>query len=158
MPRTWRARPVTDKSSVTEYARLYHSCVVALARSLGLPMSETFVLQFHNAISSIFIASDKAGVRLPPAVQLPPLGAPNAPTNGPPVEPVTSPPGDGELEDRASPNGDAPQPTSIPADGDLPCRGQEIASLKPAQLAMLVSKVARLVQDQGAAHRSQLKL
>jgi hypothetical protein len=31
----------------------------------------------------------------------------------------------------------------------LPCSGQAITGLKPAALAMLVSKVARLVQDNG---------
>jgi len=46
-------------------------------------------------------------------------------------------------------NGDTPPPTTIPSDADLPCGGQAIRTLKPAQLAMLISKVARLVQDQG---------
>jgi len=38
----------------------------------------------------------------------------------------------------------------VPTDSGLPCAGQAISTLKPAQLAMLVSKVARLVSD-GAA-------
>jgi len=42
-----------------------------------------------------------------------------------------------------------PSPVAIPSDVGLPCGGQVIAELKPAQLAMLVSKTARLVQDQG---------
>jgi hypothetical protein len=46
-------------------------------------------------------------------------------------------------------NGDTPPPVTIPADAGLPCGGQVIADLKPAQLAMLFSKTARLVQDQG---------
>jgi hypothetical protein len=41
-------------------------------------------------------------------------------------------------------------PTVIPTDAGLPCSGQAIRTLKPAQLAMLVSKVARLVHDDGA--------
>jgi hypothetical protein len=40
-------------------------------------------------------------------------------------------------------------PTTIPMDAGLPCSGQAIAGLKPAALAMLVSKVARLVHDDG---------
>jgi hypothetical protein len=40
-------------------------------------------------------------------------------------------------------------PTMIPTDAGLPCSGQAISALKPAQLAMLVSKVARLVHDDG---------
>jgi hypothetical protein len=38
---------------------------------------------------------------------------------------------------------------TIPKDAGLPYGGQLIADLKPAQLAMLVSKVARLVHDDG---------
>jgi hypothetical protein len=49
---------------------------------------------------------------------------------------------------------EAPEPplprTVIPTDAGLPCSGQAISTLKPAQLAMLVSKVARLVQDEGS--------
>jgi hypothetical protein len=41
-------------------------------------------------------------------------------------------------------------PAVIPTDAGLPCSGQAISTLKPAQLAMLVSKVARLVHDDGA--------
>jgi len=48
---------------------------------------------------------------------------------------------------------EAPEPPSppeaIPTDAGLPCGGQAINALKPAQLAMLVSKVARLVHDDG---------
>jgi hypothetical protein len=46
-------------------------------------------------------------------------------------------------------NGQAPPPVTTPTDAGLPCAGQVIADLKPAQLAMLVSKTARLVQDGG---------
>jgi hypothetical protein len=48
---------------------------------------------------------------------------------------------------------EAPEPPSppavIPTDAGLPCGGMAINALKPAQLAMLVSKVARLVHDEG---------
>jgi hypothetical protein len=40
-------------------------------------------------------------------------------------------------------------PEVVPADAGLPCGGVAITALKPAQLAMLISKVARLVQDEG---------
>jgi hypothetical protein len=42
-----------------------------------------------------------------------------------------------------------PSPTTIPTDSGLPCGGQVIADLKSAQLAMLISKVARLLHDEG---------
>jgi hypothetical protein len=48
------------------------------------------------------------------------------------------------------PNGHTPLPTALPSDGDLPCAGQEIATLKPAALAMLIGKVARLAHAEGA--------
>jgi hypothetical protein len=44
-------------------------------------------------------------------------------------------------------NGDTLPLTVVPTDGGLPCGGQAISTLKPAQLAMLISKPARLVSD-----------
>jgi hypothetical protein len=48
---------------------------------------------------------------------------------------------------------EVPEPPSPPAvistDAGLPCGGMAINALKPAQLAMLVSQVARLVHDDG---------
>jgi hypothetical protein len=48
-----------------------------------------------------------------------------------------------------APTGDAPPLAVIPTDAGLPCSGQVISTLKPAQLAMLISKTARLLQDEG---------
>jgi hypothetical protein len=130
-------------TTITELARRYHSCAVALSRALGIPMSETFVLQFHNAISSIFIASDRAGVRLASGVQLPPLGGLAADaTHGQALEPEEGPPSNGY-------GATAPRLVAIPTDAGLPCAGQVIPALKPAQLAMLISKTARLLHDEG---------
>jgi hypothetical protein len=50
------------------------------------------------------------------------------------------------LEVSLPPNGHAP-PTTIPADSDLPCAGQEVDTLKLAALAMLIAKPAALVQN-----------
>jgi hypothetical protein len=44
-------------------------------------------------------------------------------------------------------NGDAPPPLMVPEASGLPCAGVFISALKPAQLAMLISKTARLVSD-----------
>jgi hypothetical protein len=167
-PRRRPDAPSAPPTTITELARRYHSCAVALSRSLGIPMSESFVLQFHNAISSIFIAADRAGVRLPTGVTLPPLadapvasGNGQAPTRVPPgmaadaegAGSASSPvnPGTEEFLQNArnNQNGDAPPPTVVPTDAGLPCGGQAISTLKPAQLAMLISKAARLLHDEG---------
>jgi hypothetical protein len=55
----------------------------------------------------------------------------------------------------AQPNGQAPAPVTIPA--GLPCAGQTIAALKPAQLRMLLSKVDQLAAEQGRAWRPLLE-
>jgi hypothetical protein len=56
----------------------------------------------------------------------------------------------GDVPDFPPPtNGDAPTPTVVPTEGGLPCSGQRIADLKPVALAMVISKTARVVQDQG---------
>jgi hypothetical protein len=51
-------------------------------------------------------------------------------------------------ETREAPEPPSP-PAEIPTDAGLPCGGMAVNALKPAQLAMLVSKVARLVHDDG---------
>jgi hypothetical protein len=87
-------------------------------------------------------------VRLPPAAQLPPL----APINGDAAE-------TGDLQGTGRPeapevpptNGDAPPPTTVPTDAGLPCGGVAIEALKPAQLAMLISKTAALAHAEGEA-------
>ena len=55
----------------------------------------------------------------------------------------------------ASTNGQAPPPLTIPA--GLPCAGQAIATLKPAQLRMLLSKVDQLAAEQGSDWRPLLE-
>jgi hypothetical protein len=168
MARQWkRNAPTPEVSSVTECARRYHACAVALARSFGLPMTAAFLQEYHAAISCVYIEAGRAGVRLPPTVPLPPLTPPAATTNGqaPAMEPQA--PGSSTTEDVAlapqdrpladpSANGAVPangtvvpSPTTIPKDAGLPCGGVLIGDLKPAQLAMLVSKTARLVHDEG---------
>jgi hypothetical protein len=142
---------------------------------MGLSLTETFIREHRESISCCFIEAGRAGVRLPSAVQLPPLsGAPDAPvaqangqpmlvrqnplpadpsTNGAVPEPPADAPGEFICVMTSDPeepptNGHAP-PTVVPKGGGLPCAGVAIADLKPAQLAMLVSKVARLVHDEG---------
>src|SRR6266404_5683807 len=84
-PRRQPDAPSTP-TTITELARRYHSCAVALAKSLGLPMSEAFLRDHRESVSSIFIASDRAGVRLASGVTLPPLAdAPVSVTTTPPA-------------------------------------------------------------------------
>jgi hypothetical protein len=47
-------------------------------------------------------------------------------------------------------------PMTIPADAGLPCGGQGIDRLKPAQLAMLISKVARFAEEHGGRWQALL--
>jgi hypothetical protein len=49
----------------------------------------------------------------------------------------------------------APAPLTIPA--GLPCAGQIITALKPAQLRMLLSKVDQLAAEQGRAWQPLLE-
>jgi hypothetical protein len=141
---------------------------------MGLPLSEDFLRQHRESISTCFIESSRAGVRLPPAVPLPPLAQVNEPlksdlsddrqvgkTLPEPVQEVSNgnTPKAGEIIctmtqdpdlETATTNGHAP-PMVIPKDAGLPCGGVVIADLKPAQLAMLVSKTAALVHAEGEA-------
>jgi hypothetical protein len=48
----------------------------------------------------------------------------------------------------APPNGHTSKLTMIPPDAGLPCGGQAIETLKPAQLAMLISKTAALMHGE----------
>jgi hypothetical protein len=136
-------------TTITELARRYHSCTVALAKSLGLPMTEAFLRDHRESVSSIFIASDRAGVRLPSGIQLPPLTAP----------PVEAPAEAGEIMCSGRPlapeepptNGDTPPlsvittvaelPTRIPAGLQLSCAEALIRDLRPPQLSLLIGKV-----------------
>jgi hypothetical protein len=162
---TPRRRPDAPSAptTLTEIARRYYACAIALAKAMGLPMSETFVREHRESISCCFIEAGRAGVRLPPAVQLPPLTAPPAAaTNGQAPDASTTEDTVVSRQDRPpaapSANGSVTEqvtvvtsPTTIPTDAGLPCGGQRIDVLKPAQLAMLISKTARLVQDEGEA-------
>jgi hypothetical protein len=153
MARQWKRQPPTpEATSVTECARRYHACAVALAKSFGLPMTTAFLQEYHSAISCVYIEAGRAGVRLPSGVAFPPLNG----DTPPPVRVTTAPPSNGRdhaepvpdgVTRVTAPNGHTPQLTAIPTDAGLPCAGQAIPELTPTQLAMLVSKVARLVSD-----------
>jgi hypothetical protein len=146
MARDGKPRQAPRPTSITEVARRYHAAALALAQTWGLPVAEVLT-QHREAVTAVFIECGRCDLRVPAGVTLAPLAeASGASTHGrgeeasaeaPAVRPSVAPPV----------NGHAP-PTTIPADGDLPCAGQEIGVLTPAQLAMLLSKVARLVQDQ----------
>jgi hypothetical protein len=138
MAREGKSRQAPPPTSITEVARRYHAAAVALSQTFGLPLEE--VLREHReSVTAIFIESGRCELRLPASVTLPPVhegtSTPEAGQEGTDVSDMS-----------ANANGHA-IPTCIPADGDLPCRGQEIARLTPPQLAMLLAKVARRVQD-----------
>jgi hypothetical protein len=120
----------------------------------------------RESVTAIFIECGRCDLRLPAAVKLPPLvpptdpetgaiectgmpPAPEAPTNGHPVVlREDRPPADSSANGSVIGNITAViSPTTIPTDAGLPCGGQAISALKPAQLAMLISKTARLVSD-----------
>jgi hypothetical protein len=127
---------------------------------MGLPMSEVFMREHRESISCCFIEAGRAGVRLQPAVTLPPLSAHGQPPAEP--SPSASPTGEPEYEVTTyglamvgdpqeapqRPNGDE-RPTTIPLAGGLPCGGKAIATLKPGALSMLRSKVASLIHAEG---------
>jgi hypothetical protein len=146
-----RRRPEAPSAptTLTEITRRYYATAIALSKAMGVPLSETFIREHRESISCCFIEAGRAGVRLPPSVQLRPLSEPT----------VEAPAEAGEIiggitpdPERVTPptNGHTP-PVAIPTDAGLPCGGQVIANLKPAQLAMLVSKVAAMVHAEGEA-------
>jgi hypothetical protein len=144
MAREGKSRPAPEPTTIHEICRRYVATATTLAKVMGVPLTEAFMQEHHQAIACCFIESGRAGVRLRASVTLPPVaGEANGKTesidaNGQQGNDVSA------IAEHG--NGHAP-PTTIPADGDLPCAGQEITALKPAQLAMLLAKVARLVQD-----------
>jgi hypothetical protein len=157
MARSWKSRQAPPPTSITEIARRYHAAAVALAQTLGLSVPE--VLSAHReSVTAIFIECGRCDLRLPAAVKLPRLAQANGSRetvtrdDGHGPETGAIPEGDQVAESVASPltNGHTP-PVVIPRDAELPCGGQVIADLKPAPLAMLISKTARLVHDQGEA-------
>jgi hypothetical protein len=145
MARDGKPRPAPRPTSITEVARRYHAAALALAQTWGLSVPEVLT-QHREAVTAVFIECGRCDLRVPAGVTLPPLAeAPVASTHGQGEEtsadaPVVRPP-------VAQPANGHASPTTIPADGDLPCRGQEIALLKPAALHMLIAKTAALVQN-----------
>jgi hypothetical protein len=145
---------------LTEISRRYYACAVALAKAMGVPMSETFLREHRESISCCFIEAGRAGVRLPSGVQLPPLAqaepvadAPVASPNGHPVlahqdRPPADPSTNGAVTAIGTgvPNPPviatmADLPTRIPAGLQLPCADALISDLRPPQLSLLIGKV-----------------
>jgi hypothetical protein len=175
MAREGKFRPAPRPTTLHEICRRYVATATTLAQVLGVPLTEAFMQEHHQAIACCFIESGRVGVRLPASVTLPPLASAvntRLSRDASALEPQ-GPEGFHSPDERNPKGGRQPKPdsqklvaaeaagpevshtnghaipTCLPADGDLPCRGQEIARLTPAQLAMLLSKVARLVHQQG---------
>jgi hypothetical protein len=131
-----RLEALRAPTTLHEITRRYYACAVALAKAMGVPMSETFLQAHRESISCCFIEAGKAGVRLPSAVQLPPLEPAGHPAPEPEPDRDPLPPGEGEVPPPLLTA--ASLPTRVPA--GLPCAGQAIDGLKPAQLHMLCGK------------------
>jgi hypothetical protein len=161
-PRRRPEAPPVAPTTLHEITRRYYACAVALAKAMGVPMSETFLREHRESISCCFIEAGRAGVRLPAGVTLPPLVADArvASANGQPVEPVSqlvASPVNGDVPDIPPPmdlapsNGHAPTPpviataadlpTRIPAGLQLPCAEALLSDLRLPQLALLIGKV-----------------
>lgn len=156
MAKSWNARPAPKPTTITEAARRFHAVAWALAQSLGVPLAEV-LRDYSAAVSTVYIEVSKCEVRLPAGVQLPPL----APANGQGEAPEAAPEAGGELSSNADENpavgrppeapapDEAPAPVAIPQ--GLPCAGSLIVDLKPAQLSLLLGKLAHLAEaKQGA--------
>jgi hypothetical protein len=145
MARDGNARQAPRPTSITEVARRYHAAAVALAQTLGLSVPEVLT-QHRESVTAVFIECGRCDLRVPAGVTLPPVAGEadgqmaSIDANGQEGKDVSA------IAEYA--NGHA-IPTCIPADGDLPCRGREIGALTPAQLAMLLAKVASLVHAEG---------
>ena len=152
-----------EPTTLTEITRRYYACAVALAKAMGVPLTETFLQAHRESISCCFIEAGKAGVRLPPAVQLPPLvvEASVVSIHGPvagresmgsldqPDDTIVTIVQDPEVPMVTHSNGQAPPPaltaadlpTRIPAGLQLPCAEALITDLRPPQLSLLIGKV-----------------
>jgi hypothetical protein len=153
MARTWKSRPASPPTSITECARRYHACAVALSQSLGLSLADTLATH-RESVTAIYIETSRCDLRLPAGVTLPPLAGPVVPPNGQGEEISSNAPVPQPVGEPA--NGDAP-PTTIPTGSQLPCEGKGIAALRPAQLALLLAKVDRLAAEKGSAWRPLLE-
>ena len=153
MERNGRPRRRPDVPSapttLTEIARRYYATAIALSKAMGVPLSETFIREHRESISCCFIEAGRAGVWLPPSVQLPPLSEPTveAPAEAGEIMCSGRPP----APEEPPTNGDTPPlsvittvaelPTRIPAGLQLPCAEALIVDLRPPQLSLLIGKV-----------------
>lgn len=166
MAKPWKASPPDPRSPATihEICRRYYACAATLAKVMGLPLSETFIKEYHQAISTCFIEASKCEVRLPSGVTLAPLVAPpngQGETPVPVAQTTTEAPEEMPIISannghEAPGSGEPPLPTTVPA--GLPCSGQRVTDLKPAQLRMLLSKVDQLAAEQGSHWRPLLEV
>jgi hypothetical protein len=168
MAREWKSRPAPRPTTITECARRYHACAVALSQTLGVPLAEVLT-QYHTAVASVYIESSKCELRLPAHVTLPPLAveakaleAPADESNSTTRNVFPEATGHQARADesmvsahKAFVAGDAPPPPTIPP--GLPCAGALVVDLRPAQLSLLLGKVDRLAAAQGGRWRALLE-
>jgi hypothetical protein len=142
-----------EPTTLHEITRRYYATAVALAKAMGLPLTETFLRDYRESISTCFIEAGKAGVRLPPAVQLPPLviDAPVVTTDSS-ISSFQEMSPDGavsaivetfvaDMPDVPLPTattGQAPLPTHVPP--GYPAADRLIADLSPGQLRLCLAK------------------
>jgi hypothetical protein len=173
MARDWKARPAPKPTSITECARRYHAAAWALAQSLGLSLQETLA-HHRESVTAIFIEVSKCEVRLPAGVQLPPLVTTNGQgecpekplenqaVSGPPAPndqaepmPAASEEFLSDVDKNSDQSPEPPLPLVVPT--GLPCSGQRVTDLRPAQLRMLLSRVDQLAAEQGSRWRPLLE-
>jgi hypothetical protein len=141
----WNASPAPQPTTITECARRYHAAALALAQTLGLSLQETLT-QHRESVTAIFIETSRCELRLAPHVALPPLAG----------EPSDAAPEAAESFSGTAPENpggppEVPLPAAVPADAGLPCGGVLLVDLKPAQLSLLIGKLAHLSQAKGGA-------
>jgi hypothetical protein len=167
MAKTWKKPsaapgPQRPPDTITGIAKTYHGCATAFAASLGLPLAEA-LQAYHGPITAIFIEACRQEIRVPASVRLPLLGPPNGQGEPEPVSNTTScntngggPPPAPEATAEPEATTVLPRPTTIPP--GLPCAGQAISVLRPAQLRMLLSRVDQLAAEQGSRWRPLLEV
>ena len=61
-----------SKPSITEVARRYHACALAVATTFGISLEEA-VNERRELCTAIFLQASREGLKLPPTVELPTL-------------------------------------------------------------------------------------
>jgi hypothetical protein len=137
MARAWKSRPASPPTSITECARRYHACAVALGQSLGLSLADTLATH-RESVTAIYIETSRCDLRLPAGVTLPPLATPERPVLGDAtaVQPLTGSHNGAPVANDATAvalsNGQVPMGTnSVPASPAGPGQAESTVGTSP---------------------------